>query len=507
MGDKFREYGNFKRAAKCYNLANPYSPLEVQERLNSLPQGSLSSESILSFGKGQHRAILKEKFSNVFKSSPRKPTLTGPYFPKGVHPSLPPSVLQDTVASQGTVNTFNEVKDINSFVVSYIAADLETRKDLRNRIGNIINESDKSFVSLEMVQELVVIAKIPDRIVFLHVLTQMLKVLKEKPLVASIVVQGMAVAINSCPKEIYMDDMQGTYLEILKPLKENLINARKEKNEYQLNPLLTALTALLNAMVCKKVSGLDRENIFNPLAKLFDSLMSHDDTTVAFSALVAGQALAHIRNDESLAMSIFRRARLAVAMAGDISSVISSADISGLISAYDKFNEMCDFSVKHEWYLGLAYVDGILERQGWSSFEAFVLHSKFNSNECFLQGICLRLEQIAATQQTDISNDAIKFLQDLATSPAKTVQKSAQAALKRLGIVDKAGPHPKDGTSDHLIPQCRRDDLPPVWDPIWLKTESKLLKAVQQRDQRNVIVDNIPTQNRVITQAIEQLIA
>ncbi|KAF9171800.1 hypothetical protein BGX20_006907, partial [Mortierella sp. AD010] len=150
MGDKFREYGNFKRAAKCYNLANPYSPLEVQERLNSLPQGSLSSESILSFGKGQHRAILKEKFSNVFKSSPRKPTLTGPYFPKGVHPSLPPSVLQDTVASQGTVNTFNEVKDINSFVVSYIAADLETRKDLRNRIGNIINESDKSFVSLEM---------------------------------------------------------------------------------------------------------------------------------------------------------------------------------------------------------------------------------------------------------------------------------------------------------------------------------------------------------------------
>ncbi|KAF9367034.1 hypothetical protein BGX21_007912, partial [Mortierella sp. AD011] len=120
-----------------------------------------------------------------------------------------------------------------------------------------------------------------------------------------------------------MDDMQGTYLEILKPLKENLINARKEKNEYQWTPLLTALTALLNAMVCKRVSGLDRENIFNPLAKLLDDLKSHADTAVAFSALVAGQALAHIRNDESLAMSVFRRARLAVAMTGDISSVIS----------------------------------------------------------------------------------------------------------------------------------------------------------------------------------------
>ncbi|KAF9992780.1 hypothetical protein BGZ80_008410, partial [Entomortierella chlamydospora] len=76
-----------------------------------------------------------------------------------------------------------------------------------------------------------------------------------------------------------------------------------------------------------------------------------------------------------------------------------------------------------------------------------------------------------------------------------------------LSIIDKAGLHSKDGTSDHLVPQCRRDDLPPVWDPIWLKTESKLLKAVQQRDQWNAIVDNIPTQNRVIIQAIEQLTA
>ncbi|KAF9373766.1 hypothetical protein BGX21_004327, partial [Mortierella sp. AD011] len=155
MGDKLRDNGDFKRAAKFYNLANPYSPLEAQERLNSLPQGSLPSESKFPFGRGEHRAILKGMATNIFKSSPRKPTLTGPYFPKRIHPSLPPSVSQDTVASQGTVCTFNEAKDTNSFVISYIAADSETRKDLRNLIGDIINESEKSFVDLEMVQELV----------------------------------------------------------------------------------------------------------------------------------------------------------------------------------------------------------------------------------------------------------------------------------------------------------------------------------------------------------------
>ncbi|KAF9344739.1 hypothetical protein BGX26_003971, partial [Mortierella sp. AD094] len=512
-GDKLRADGELKRAAKCYNMAKTSLPLEAQNRLNLLPKWSLSSEtkfSIHPVGNGQNRAILKEKATKMFKRSSHKPTLAGPYFPKGTHPSPPPLMSQNTLTQQGTVCTFNEAKDTNSVITTYIAADPETKSILRNRINDIIIQSDKSFISLEVVQELVILANIPDRAVFLHVITQMLKVLKEKPLLASIVVQGMAVAINSFPKEINMDDMQGTYLEILKSIKGHLEAVRIEKNEYQFVPLLTSLTALLNAMVCEKVSGLDREYIFNPLIDLLDGLKSHDDTTVAFSALVATQALARIGNDESLAVSVFRRAKLAIAMAGDIAGVISSADISGLQSAYDNFIAMCDFSVKYEWYLGLAYVDGILEHQSWSAFETFVLHSKFKSDLCFLQGVCLRLEQIAATQRNGIRHGAIEFLQALATSSAEMVQNTAQAALKRLDVVGRAGSHSKDATqhllrtsSDRLVSQDRGDDLPPVWDPIWHATSgSKLLKAVQQRERAKSNLDEMPGRLDDIKQSI-----
>ncbi|KAF9081485.1 hypothetical protein BGX27_004881, partial [Mortierella sp. AM989] len=338
----------------------------------------------------------------------------------------------------------------------------------------------------------------------------MLKVLKEKPLLASIVLQGMAVAINSCPDDIDMSDMQGTYLEILRPLKQHLETVRTEQNEYQLIPLLHALSTLLNAMICKNVSELDRQTIFNPLINLLDGLKSHDDTTVVFLAMYAKQALAHIGNNESLAMSIFRRARLAILMAGDIAGGISSADIGKFESAYNNFTAMCDFSVQAEWYSGLAYVDCILEFQNWSAFEAFVLESKFKSDECFLQGICLRLEQIAVIQRNGVHDGAIEFLQALAADSTKMVQKTAQAALMRLRVIDSSGRDLKDSAqhmskshSDQPISQVHQDNLPPVWDPVWhTATKSVLLKAVQQNERAKVNIDEMPGQ---FTKMIENM--
>ncbi|KAG0001413.1 hypothetical protein BGZ79_004710 [Entomortierella chlamydospora] len=339
----------------------------------------------------------------------------------------------------------------------------------------------------------------------------MLNILKEKPLIASVVLQGMAVAINFCPEEIDMDDMQGTYLDILRPLKKHLETVRSKKNEYQLIPLLYAFSALLSAMVSRNVSKLDRETIFNPLIALLDGLKSHDDTTVVFLALYAKQALAYIGNNESLAMSIFRRGRLAIAMAVDIADGISSPDLGKFVSAYENFTAMCDFSVQDEWYPGLAYVDCILEQQNWPAFEEFVLQSKLKSDECFLQGICLRLEQIAATQQNEIHHGAIRFLQALAASSIKIVQKTANAAIERLRISSSTGvdskdtmPHTLGVHSDRLIPQTYQDVLPPVWDPIWrTTTSSALLKAVQQKERANANIGEMSGRLDDIDQSID----
>ncbi|KAF9082186.1 hypothetical protein BGX27_004616, partial [Mortierella sp. AM989] len=316
----------------------------------------------------------------------------------------------------------------------------------------------------------------------------------------------MGVAINSCPEEIDMSDMQGTYLEILRSLKQHLETVRTEQNEYQLILLLHALSALLNAMVCKNVSALDRETILNPLIDLLDGLKSDDDTTVTFLAMYAKQSLAHIDNNESLSMSIFHRARLAILMAGNIADGISSTDIGKFESEYNNFTAMCNFSIQDEWYLGLAYVDCILELQNWSAFEAFVLKSKLRSDKCFLQGICLHLEQIVVTQRNGVHHGAIGFPQALAAGSIKIVQKTARAALKRLGVIDsferdlKNSEHDMSKShSDQPISQIYRDSLPPVWDSVrHTATRSILLRAVQQKEDARVNNDMSSQSTKII---------
>ncbi|KAF9079455.1 hypothetical protein BGX27_006429, partial [Mortierella sp. AM989] len=197
---------------------------------------------------------------------------------------------------------------------------------------------------------------------------------------------------------------------------------------------------------------------------------------------------------------IFRRARLAILIAGYIGNGITSHDITKLELAYTRFTEMCDFSEQAEWYLGLAYMDCILELQDWSAFEAFVLESKLRSDECFLQGICLRLEQIAATQRNGVHDGAIEFLQALVAGSTKMVQETARAALKRLGIIDGSGrdsngsaQYKSKSQSDQPTSQAHRDSLPPVWDPVWhTATRSTLLKAVQQKERAKANIDEMP---------------
>ncbi|KAF9090998.1 hypothetical protein BGX27_002105, partial [Mortierella sp. AM989] len=512
MGDKHRDNGDLKRAVKCYDIAKPHFPHEVQERLSLLPERFLSTDSEISthhsFGNGYHR----DKFKKIIKATKPlslKLSLTDPFFPKGTHPSPMPPALQDTLTPQKTVCAFIETQDTNSVVTSYIYADEEIKLALRNHINDIIIQFDNSLVCLETVQELVILAKIPDKVIFLQIITQMLKVLNEKPLFAGIVLQGMAAAVNSCPKEINTDDMRGIYPDVLKSFKQHLETVRTEQSEHQLIPLLHALSALLNALVCEKVSTRDQETSFKPLIGLLDGFTSHDDTTVVFMALNAKQAIAHIDSNESCVMSIFRRARLAITIAGDIANGIAGIDLRRGISAYETFIAMCDFSVQYEWYLGLAYVDCILEIENWSAFEAFVIESKFKSDKRFLQGICLRLEQIAARQRNEIHLGAVRFLRALAASPSQKIQKTAQAALKRLEAIDGTSPDSKGVTlfqtsSDRSVSQACREDPPPIWDPIWhTTTRNTLLKAVQQRERGNMNLDEMPERLDDIKQGVK----
>ncbi|KAF9164502.1 hypothetical protein BGX20_000925, partial [Mortierella sp. AD010] len=460
-----------------------------------------SNESADHSSPGQPRMRMRDKIRAWLKSLSHKPTSTGPFFPRNDQSHALLFMSQATDMPKGSVCTFSNAKDTNDIVVSFIQADDETKNILRGQIYDIIAQFKDSLGTLETVRELVTLARIPDRDIFVQIIEQLLKITKDSLLVPIITLQGLAVATNSCPDGIDMSGIQGIYLDILRPLKQQLEMVRSDGNEGQLIPFLHALTALLNAMVCRGVHALDREGIFNPINSMLDELKGHHNPTVRFLVLYVKQGLAYVGNDESLGTSLYRHGRLAFSVADDISDGVSNVDLGKFVSAYNRVTEMSDFTINAKWYQGLIYVGCTLDLQDWSRFERFVLESKLRSDEYFLQGVCLLLEQAAATQSVqEIRDGAIEFLHSLSVNSSEQVRLAAVAVLERL-VSPNCTRHNNTNTKHHVKTikctcttyQDTRFCPPPVWDPSWHTTSSGiLLKAVQQKKQNDKNMDEIP---------------
>ncbi|KAF9380274.1 hypothetical protein BGX21_002411, partial [Mortierella sp. AD011] len=482
-GDDYRDQRDFDNAAKSYRLAGQSHPNEAAEKLKLIPLPNQLHER----KRDKLRALFKpsprrpggrkrDKIRKLFEYSSDKPTSTGPFFPRNDQSCLSLLMSQATDMRKEPISQFKE-----------------------------------GLATLEPVRELVILARIPDKNIFDQVIGQLVKIMEDSPLAPIIALQGLAVAINSCPDGIDMNGMQGVYLDILRPLKQRLEFVRSEGNEGQLVPLLYALTALLNAMVCRNVHGLNREGVFNPLNDILDGLKGHDNPTVRFLALYAKQGLAYVGSDESFEMGIYRRGKLAIAVALNISQGISNIDLGEFVTAYNRIMEMCDFNIPHTWYPGLVYVDCALDLQDWSRFEKFVLESKLKSDECFLQGVCLRLEQVAVTQSVEeIRDGAIEFLYSLSMNPSKQVRLAAVAVLERLVSRDCTR-HSNTHTKHHVKAikctcttyQDTRFCPPPVWDPSWHATSTGvLLKAVQQKKRNDKNTNETPAKLDNIKEAV-----
>ncbi|KAF9354225.1 hypothetical protein BGX26_007949 [Mortierella sp. AD094] len=501
-GDKCRDNGDFKEAAEHYEQAINFCPDLAQERLKGLPLdiglfGELTARL-------EARTLqVRQSITKTSNKSPRESTLTGPYFPKRA------LSLRDALESEkssvsltfGIVDcAVGEPLTTISLVTSYAEADGASKMELRNQIKLVIMQFDKNFISLDTVQELVILATIPDREIFIGIANQMLKVLRDSPILSCAVLQGLAVILNSCPEQIDLSSEHGVFQDILKPITSRLSDIRQDKNGNQLTPILRAISALFDAMICRKVVGVDRDNIYLPLKKLLSSFASHSDPTVSFLAEYASQGLEFIGDDEPVQMTILRYGKLAFALAKGAKDIAINMDLSAFVSAYDNLTELCDFPKKYLWFQGLIYLNCAMGLKDWSQFETFVFKSKLKSNEKFLQGVCLYLERIVATQvNEDVRSGATRFLYALESKSCKQVQQVAQDALRRLGIQTETGTSTKGALSlfasrfvASVVPAVSQDNIPPVWDPLWYSNPSNvLLKVVQAREQRDANISKL----------------
>ncbi|CAO3563834.1 unnamed protein product [Mortierella alpina] len=535
-GDEYRNRGEFDKAKAKYEKAAKVYPGEAHDRLAILPLCKASMEGgdperFIPVGWRARAHNAKETIKQVWKHPSPSPTQQQSFFPRpalstqstvaslgiadsqSIAMSVSTCMTTSTPASPSTVGTpstsaelavcaFGTVSDVRSLTAAYKTADEGARGIIEQQIYDIIKEFGQCQVTFETVQELVVLADIQDRDIFLHLVTEILRVLRDMPLLSDIALQGLAVILDLFPDDIDMGSMQGAFVEMLASLQKRLSGIRTVNNDLQLIPLLSALNTLFDAMVRRGVFGLDREAVYNDLRTRLTGLTSHSNVMVCFQALYAMQALAIIGNDESFPMSVFRRGNQAFVLVGNLSNLATKFDLESVESACKNIKEIFDFSIRDGWYQGLIYADYLVGQRSWWQLEDFVLHSKFQSDVCFQLGVILRLEQIAVIQMDEAVRDgAIKFLTALGENSIPLVPEMVQRTLRRLKVLEGSTGYTKDGVAN---PKTCLGDLRPVWDPAWLAAPKGILfKAVQERDYRNATMGTIPTQLHAIQQAIQ----
>jgi hypothetical protein len=315
----------------------------------------------------------------------------------------------------------------------FVTASNRDRSEIYNYIKMTIQQFKSNPIDQWTVQELVVLTETNNKEIFISVLEELLKAQRDSVILPVIVIYGIAVVLDSATEQVDLSGRSGLFNNILRSLKERLNNTPMENNHEELLALLRALSALFKAMICLGIEDIDRENIFNPMKAKLDKLSSSKDLEISFLASYASQSLVYIGNDESKKMSIFRRGRLAIGIVEDIKKIVISFDITRFEAIYNKIKDMNDASIKLGWYQALMFADTLLAEQNFGDFGMFITHNKYNSNTRFMQGACLRLEQLATIyKDQEISTQALNLLKYIESHKSEVVQETARISIKRL---------------------------------------------------------------------------
>ncbi|KAK3821645.1 MAG: hypothetical protein J3Q66DRAFT_427092 [Benniella sp.] len=222
---------------------------------------------------------------------------------------------------------------------------------------------------------------------------------------------------------------------------------QSQKHVYQLT--LTA-SHVLDAMADTKVSGLDRENLHEPLMSYLDSLKESSDPYLVYQAAYAYQALLCVPDDETLWQAAFRRTDKVIRGLAGLVKAVKGLDLNGFIDGlkdihqglagvsdvvhavkrtYDGALSLTGggqglinglkegFSFKHKcaWYPALRGADALIQNGEFASLKKLVCDAPCRLDPAFQWGVCQRLGEIAANPMWDtpIRQNAVAFLGDM----------------------------------------------------------------------------------------------
>ncbi|KAK0506992.1 hypothetical protein JMJ35_010692 [Cladonia borealis] len=209
----------------------------------------------------------------------------------------------------------------------------------------------------------------------------------------------------------------GSVLSSLQQRLESAVQEAESKAQYQ---LIRAVSAVLDVMNEVKTTGLDREQLHEPLLKKLLTLSKHEELHLSQAASYAYQALLGIPDNEDPWAALWRNAynvtNAGAKVAGavftmdpskllegvvrlqDVPDLISSMiDVSkkaaDLLNASKSTAEVLKFSQKQKnWYVALRFTALLVHANAFGYLKDFVCRVPFLEEKGFLCGIFAQLE-------------------------------------------------------------------------------------------------------------------
>ncbi len=363
----------------------------------------------------------------------------------------------------------------------------EALKDLAIKTIDAFGQSGKNLAE---VQEVVALATIADLDLYRQLMGYMVGALSltgtQTDMLNLNTVQALAVILDHCPDALLepshlgqFNVLPGDLVAVLSVLCKGLDSAHRGNDPVQVHSLLYATCHLLDAMIKIGVSGIHRTGVQEPLYATLQELSVHANSAIAYQARYAYQALTHIPNDETFWHSVGRHVFHVGMGILSLASAVKNLDVNNLSTTFDHFEQAFAFldGLKNAvqdwqtaiasasqgfevhtptgWYAALRFCDLLIAHDNFVAFGVFVRQNHYQQHPNFLQGLCLRLEQIACTQaDQEIQQNAQCLLERLHSDPAQhpAVMNAAERALARLQAPDPS--------------------IKPVWAPFWFTPRS-----------------------------------
>ncbi|KAF9573079.1 hypothetical protein EC968_009039 [Mortierella alpina] len=380
---------------------------------------------------------------DIFNTDDARPTPAPPTLPEINKTFINTQQLAYWLAFLDTTDTLDErLPETTRKWFQTVKKDPEEHKRLKTLVKDLVRAFHRDELkNADAVAEVTFVAPVLEISEFRSLLKIFVNSLKDSALLEVHSLEGITRLLGSAPATIEADDLVKT----LHHINANLQTSHGQSPDH-IYTLTTTISRVLDAMADSHVTGIERENLHQPLYDYLEGLKGSDDPYLVYQAAYAFQALQCVPNDESAWEATVRKSgriiNSALQLVGAVKALDANSFIDGLCKLQNELGEVysvalkikgayeeakslynngrelkealqdVSFNRKRAWYTALRGADTLLRGGHLAQFRILVCEVPCRHALAFQWGLCLRLGNLAIDSQWNEKHrsDAVAFL-------------------------------------------------------------------------------------------------